>query len=190
MNDKQNYSDHFTSRENFLISLLNKAIKEYKTLLESTRRTKPLKIVEILNLSKVPGETRFIIQVAHKNCILRLSAAEIIGSNYNINDFSNFHAEIIRQAAQGKLIEFLKLSKNEPLYQIVSKRFDTKLQEYIFTIETKENIRFDNTAEELSSNKNLLLNMGVQDIYDIAYTQGTESILKEKVALLLAKQNN
>ena len=95
---------------------------------------------------------------------------------------------MIRQAAQGKLIEFLKLSEKEPTYKIVSKRFDTKMQQYIFTVESKENIRFASTAEELSRNKNLLTNIGMQDIYDIGYTQGTESILKEKASLLLAKQ--
>ena len=71
MNNKQDYANGLTPRENFLMSLLNRAIKEYKALLEYTRRSKPLKIVEILNLSTIPGETRFIIQVTHKNCIVR-----------------------------------------------------------------------------------------------------------------------
>lgn len=188
MNRNQNYSNNATPRENFLMSLLNKVIKEYKSLLEHTRRDKPLKIVEILNLSSIPGETQFTIQVTHKNCIVRLSAAEIISSNYNLNDFSDFHVEMIYHAAQGKLIEFLKLSEKEPEYKIVSKRFVAKIQQYIFTIESKENIRFASTAEELSSNKKLLANIGVQDIYDIGYTQGAESVLKEKTSLLLAKQ--
>ena len=187
MHDKQNYSN-LTPRENFLISLLNKVIKEYKTLLEHTRRSKPLKIVEILNLSTIPGETQFTIQITHKNSIVRLSAAEIINSNYNLKYFSNFHAEMIRQAAQGKIIEFLKLSEKEPLYKIISKRLDSEIQQYIFTIETKENIFFTRTAEELSRDKNLLSNISMQDIYDIGYTQGAESILKEKASLLLAKQ--
>lgn len=189
MNDKQDYSNPLTPRENFLMSLLSRVTKEYKKLLEHSRRSNPLKIVEILNLSTIPGETQFTIQVTHKNCIVRLSAAEIINSNYNLNDFSDFHAEMIRQAAQGKLIEFLKLSEKEPAYKIVSKRFDAKMQQYIFTIESKENIRFTSTAEELSRDKNLLSNIGMQDIYDIGYTQGAESILKEKSALLLAKKN-
>ena len=180
MIDKSNHSNGITPRENFLMSILSKVIKEYKALLEHTRRNKPFKIVEILNLSKIPGETKFTIQVTYKNSLVHLSAAEIINANYNLNDFSDFHAEMIRQAAQGKLIEFLKLSEEEPEYKIVSKRMDTKLQQYIFTIENKNGIRFDNTAEELSRNKNLLSNIGMQDIYDIGYTQGTESILKEK----------
>ena len=183
------HSHGLTPRDNFLMSLLNKVIKEYKTLLNHARRSKPLKIVDIFSLSPIPGETQFIIQITHKNCVAHLSAAEIIKENYDLNDFSEFHAEMIRQAAQGKLIEFLKITEKEPRYKIISKRFDVKLQQYIFTIEANDNIFFDSTAEELSRNKNILSNIGIQDIYDIGYTQGSESVLKEKAALLLAKRN-
>ena len=103
-------------------------------------------------------------------------------------DYSDFHAEMIRQAAQGKLLEFLKFSEKKPAYRITSKRFNAKIQQFIFTIETKDNVRFNTTAEELSKNQDLLKNIGLQDSYDIGYTQGAESILKEKAALLLAKR--
>ena len=188
MNHKQDYPSQLFSREGFLMTLFNKVINEYKTLFEQTRHNKPLKIIEILHLSSIPGETKFIIQITYKNCVAHLTAAEIINENYELSDFSSFHAEMIRQAAQGKLVEFLKLTEKNPVYRIVSKRFNAKIQQFIFTIETKDNIRFATTAEELSKNQELLANIGVQDIYDIAYTQGTESILKEKAALLLAKQ--
>ncbi len=187
MNRNQN-SSQLTPRENFLMSLLNKIVKEYKTLLEHTRRDKKFKIVEILNLSTIPGETQFTIQISNKNCILHLTAAEIINSNYNLNDFSDFHANMIQQAAQGKLIEFLKLSEKPALYKITSKRFDSKTQQYIFTIEDQEQTCFHSTADEISKNKKLLSNISIDDIYDIGYTQGAESILKEKACLLLAKQ--
>ena len=188
MNHKQDYPSNLTPREGFLMSLLSKIVNEYKTLLEHTRRNKPLKIVEILHLSPIPGETKFIIQITHKNCVAHLTAAEIINENYDLTDFSDFHAEMIRQAAQGKLLEFLKLSEKKPAYRITSKRFNAKMQQFIFTIETKDNIRFNTTAEELSKNQDLLTNIGLQDSYDIGYTQGAESILKEKAALLLAKR--
>src|SRR5438477_3792354 len=109
MNNKQEYFNEPSFRENFLISLLNKIVREYKALLEHVHRNKPLKIVEILYLSSIPGETKFTVQITHKNCIVRLSAAEIIKTNYDLNDFSDFHAQMICQAAQGKLIEFLRL---------------------------------------------------------------------------------
>lgn len=188
MTNKQDFSKGFTPRENFLIFLVNKLTNEYKRLLNHIQM-KPYKIVEILTLSTIPGETRFAIQITHKNCILTLSAAEIF-QNYDLNVFSNFHAEMISKAEEGKLVEFFKLTEIEPAYKIVSKRFDSEFQQYVFTVEDREAISFMRTAQVLSNDKNLLLNIGIHDIYDIGYTLGVESILKEKSLLLLAKQKN
>lgn len=181
---------NYLSRENFLISLLNKVMKEYKALIETIRQIKPLKIIKIQHISSIPGETQFTIQITNKNCFLTYTAAEIINHGYSLDDFNEFHAEMIRQAAQGKLIDFLKIKKPENTYKIVSKKLDRESQQYIFTIETKEKERFIRNAEELSINKNLLENMDLHDIYDIGYTNGFESILKEKANLLLTKNTN
>src|SRR3990167_7162571 len=145
-----------TSRENFLIALLNKITKEYKTLLEKTRQVKPLKIVEIIHYSPVPGETKFAIQVTNKNCVIQLSAAESLNHRYHLDEFNAFHAEMIRQAAQGTLQNFLQIVNQEPKYKIVSKKFDKELKQHLFTIENKDQIRFTRTAEEISQNKELL----------------------------------
>lgn len=174
------------SRETLLMLLFNKITKEYKALLEYTRRQKPFKIIEIIELSNVPGESLFAIQLTNKNIICRLTASKII-KDYNLNDFNDFHAEMVRQAARGKLIEFLKLSEKVPLYRISEKKFDKTNQQYCFYIETNDQIRFMRTTTELSKDKNILFNMDVNDVYDIGYTQGYESIVKEKMALLLAK---
>ncbi len=50
-------------------------------------------------------------------------------------------------------------------------------------------LSFTSSAAKLSKNKNLLANLSLQNLYDIGYTQGIESILKEKTAFLLMKQN-
>jgi hypothetical protein len=189
MNNKKDYSNNLASRENFLLLVLQKVIKEYKSLLEYSRRNKPLKVVEILSISSIPGESRFTIQVTHKNSIARLTAAEIINSGYKLNDFSDFHAELICQAAQGRLAQFLKSSEMEPIYKIISTKFDSTIQQCIFTIETKENIRFTRTASQLSSNRDLLLNMSKQDVYDVGYSKGSESILNENTSIYNAKFN-
>lgn len=181
------YPNQITPRENFLLSLLHKVTKEYKALVEFTCRKKTLKIAEILELSSTPGESKFAIQFTNKNCVLHLTAAEIISQNYHLDDFNEFHAAIIKQAAHGKLIEFLKLSEKVCEYRIAVKRFDKSLQQYVFVIETKEQTRFTRTAEEIAADKKLLLNLDITDVYDIGFTQGCESILKEKAALLLAK---
>ena len=145
MNNNQDFFQKFTPRENFLMSLVNKLTNEYKKLLNHIHM-KPYKIVDILSLSPIPGESKFTIQIAHKNCVLHLSAADILQKNYDLNDFSSFHAEMIRKGGEGKLIEFLKLSEIEPAYRIEGKRFDVALQQYLFTIESKEGIQFKKTA--------------------------------------------
>lgn len=188
MNIEQNLSNKFNPRENFLMAVINKLMGEYKALLNYFQM-KTFKIVDILSLSSVPGETIFIIQIAHKNIILQLSAAEILHKNYDLNDFSAFHAEMIRKAGEGKLFEFLKLSETEARYKISGKRFDQELQQYLFTIESNDGTKFKKTAEELANDKDLLSYIGIQDIYDIKFTQGAESILKEKALLLAIKEN-
>lgn len=176
-----------TPRESFLMSLLNKVTKEYKLLLDSTRRMKPYKIVEILHLSNVPGESKFAIQITNKNCFMQLTAGEVIANGYELKLFNDFHRKMIQQALQGKLIEFLKISEIEPLYKIVSKKYDRESNQHLFVIETKDHVCMTRTAEEISNDKSLLKNMSLDDVYDIGYTQGSESIIKERLDLLLAK---
>lgn len=190
MKNTPNQYSNITSRENFLILLLNRIIKEYRALLTHIRHIKPFKIIEIIYISSIPGESKFTIQVSNKNSIVTLTAAEIISNGYDLNNFNFFHSEMIRQAAQGKLIEFLKLSEPKSTNKIISKRYDRDLQQFIFTIKTKDKVQFSRTADELANDKKLLTNMDINDIYDICYTSGAESILKEKTMLLLAKHQN
>ncbi|MGQ3892022.1 hypothetical protein [Legionella sp. CNM-4043-24] len=190
MSNKPISSNKVNLRENFLMSIINKLMHEYKALLNHFHM-KPFKIVDILTLSPIPGETVFNIQISHKNVLLQLSAADILQKNYDLNDFSKFHAEMIRRAGEGKLFEFLKLSEVEPLYKISGKRYDKKLQQYLFTIEDlKIGTQFMKTAEELANDEKLLSKIDIKDIYDIKFTQGAESILKERALLLLAKREN
>lgn len=172
-------NDHkYTHRENFLLSIINKLIKEYKGLLALGKPPKPFKIIEIIQTSTIPGETLFVMQVTNKNCFLKLTAGDIL-KNYDLNNFTDFHAQMIQQAALGKLVEFLRLDDKNPVYKIISKKFDRKIKQYLFTIETKDQIRFIRTGTELSLDKNLLSNLETGDVYDIGFTQGSESILSE-----------
>ncbi|GEM_PF-1264157 len=188
MDNKKDQSNSLTPRENFLLGLLNKVIKEYKALLEITRKTKPFKIVEIIYLSNIPGETKFAIQLTNKNCVLQLTAADIITNGYDLNDFNEFHADMIRHAVQGKLIDFLKISNKKHLYKIISKKFDRETKQYIFTIENTDNKKIVRTAKELSQDINILSNIPIEDIYDIGYTEGSESIIAEKKMLSIEKK--
>lgn len=185
MNNKTHYT--ISSRENFLLSILNKVINEYKKITDQIKKNRPLKIIEISNLSSIPGETIFTIQISDKNCIARLSAAEIIEADYCLNDFSDYHSDMIRMAAQGRLIEFLRLSDIEPIYRVVSKRYDRSNMQHIFTLETKDNRRFARTADEIANDKLVLTNINNEDAYDIGFTHGTETLALEQSILKKAK---
>jgi len=105
------------------------------------------------------------VQIINKNCCLELTAAQLIADEYDLNDFYDFHAEMIRQAARGKLVQFLKLSETSPNYKIISKRFDRSVKEYIFTVVDNEGSRLTLSAAELSKDKNVLTSMKTSDIY-------------------------
>lgn len=182
-----NMSPKLNPRESVLVGLLNKIIKEYKALLSYTRQSKPFKIVEIYQLSNTPGETAFLIQVTNKNYAFRATAAQIIQRNYNLSNFNDFHAEMIKRAAQGTLVEFLHQKSS---YKIVSKRLDREIKQYVFTLETSENQYLTCTADEISKDKNILMNISKDDVYDVGYTQGSESIIKENKQMLIAKIKN
>lgn len=184
MENSRQPPDRMTMRENFLVSLLNRVIREYRALLASSKSGKPFRIVEISHISVIPGETRFVVQLANKNCILQVSAADIISRGYDLSSFNDFHAEMIRHAVQGRLAVFLKLSDTPPSFRIVSKRFDPEMQQYILIIETKDGTRFSRTPAQLSADREVLSHMEYMDVYDIGFTQGGESIIREQVLLL------
>jgi hypothetical protein len=177
------------TRENLLMMIIQRLVREYKLLLYQFRGSKPLRIVEIVEISHEPGATQFLMQIASKNAFLQVSAADIISQGYQLHDFNDFHADMVRHAAQGKLLEFLHLSEQEPAYKIVSKKMDRDAQQYLFTIRGEDKTLFIRSADELSRDKDLLENLNIHDIYNIGYTAGSESILREKTALLLAKKN-
>ena len=95
---------------------------------------------------------------------------------------------MIQQAAQGKLVEFLSIPNKKPTYKIISKKYDYEAKQNIFLIEIENQQKIARIADEIARDKELLANMDIGDIFDIGYTQGSESVLKEKMALLLAKQ--
>lgn len=128
----KNQKKKFNLFNNVFKLFIQRIIKEYKSLAEYNRAAKPLKIIEINHLSSIPGETKLIIQITNKNVTMSLTAAEVISNDFDLNDFTPFHANIIRQAAIGKLVNFLSLSNKEPAYKIISKKADPIKKQFIF----------------------------------------------------------
>lgn len=182
MENYQNDLNSLTPRECFLMSLIHKLMKEYRTLSEAIRNIKPFKIIDIVKISNIPGETIFKIQITNKNLIINLKASEIILKEYDLNNFDSFHAEMIKNAAIGKLAEFLSVSTT-PVCKIISKTLDKKNREHVFTIEFEDEMLISRTAIEILNDKNLLSSMQMEDILEVGFTQGSESILREQYEL-------
>lgn len=177
-------------KETLLMGLLKKITQEYRSLLEAYNKIitgiKPYKITEIVSFSDAPGETVFSIQVTNKNCEFKLSAGEIVRNNYNLDSFGKFHAEMIKHAAKGSLRAYLKMSEI-PKFSIDSKYIDRKSKKHVFYLKNSNESIFIKTAEEISMEENLLSNLPIKDIYDVAFTQGVESITNEEKEILRSR---
>lgn len=63
------------------------------------------------------------------------------------------------------------------MYKITSKRLDRKTKKYIFTLQTLDEVCFDRFGIEIRDNKKLLFSLDKEDLFDVAYTLGSESVL-------------
>ena len=181
---------HQIFRKASLMILVNELATKFKFIREFVRKSKPLKIVNIIEFSCVPGQTKFAIQICNKNSILKLTAAEIILNGYNLNLFSRFHSQMILEAAKGSLDEFLKLSIIKKPHTIVGKSLEKTSKQYVFTIKTSSGLYLRRTAEEIYSESSLLKNLNSEDLYQVAYIQGSESVLKEINEINLIKKSH
>ncbi len=77
------------------------------------------------------------------------------------------------------------LGKNimRPRFKISSKYLDRNGNEYVFILETCENKKIRRTAGEIAKEIDILSNLSFEDIYNVGYTHGIESILKERFDL-------
>jgi len=165
-----------------------KILGECKALIERRKKSNLLKIIEIKKLSSIPGESEFLIQVTNKNSVFTLKANNIFTDGYNISDFSDFHAELIRQAAVGKLIDYLQNpSLSKSTYTVLSKKLNRELNTYTYEIEDCTGTQFSCTADEIYANRTMLDEMHSHDIFDIGFTIGSESISRESKQLKAIK---
>ena len=86
--------------------------------------------------------------------------------------------------------KYLNLFRLKTFYKIAAKKMDRKTARYYFIIETNDKIRFIRRADELAKDRTVLFNMPKDDIYDVLYTHGRESLLNERDELSLAKHHN
>lgn len=64
-------------------------------------------------------------------------------------------------------------------YKIISKKLDRKTRTYLFTLQTLDEVSFERYALEIKNNKKLLFSLNKEDLFEVAFTLGFESILNE-----------
>lgn len=156
---------------------------KYKLLQKANAHPFSLRIIdEEINAN---GETIFTLQLVGKNLVSKLPAKDISSDKKLLKSLSPIDLLKILNASNKK---FLKKRGNiilfpcQAYYKLIAKNYNHTLQQTIFTLEisrahqiTQEKL----TALEIANNPLILEKLTPQEIYDLGYTVGSESILRE-----------
>ncbi len=156
-------------------------LKQYREILEYTSRNYPFRIVEARRAPRT-GETLFTIQFVGKSTCIKLSADELAEDDDLIQGFAPRDVKQIIKASliKPKLTVIQGGLQSAPL-KIIAKNFEREHNKpsYIIEQKTTENEISTTTVslEDVTKSKETLLKFSKQDIYEIAYTAGVNSIL-------------
>jgi hypothetical protein len=139
-------------------------------------------IDEEINTSE---ETIFTLQLVGKNIISKLYAKDISNDKKLLKCFSPLDLLKILNASNRKLIQKrgnIILFPCRAYYKLIAKNYNHTIQQTIFILEishanqvTKKRL----TALEIANNPLILEKLSPQEIYDLGYTVGSETILRE-----------
>jgi hypothetical protein len=136
----------------------------------------PYKIVS-KELCKKTGEEKLIIQVAGKNVFLRLSPQELVRDEAALRSFSPLDVRNITYLACN--LENLS-KKGRPFYKIVSQFFSHTRQEEMFVIQAENSTaQITKSAQDISSDPELINNFNTQDAHKIGHIAGSEQVAME-----------
>lgn len=137
---------------------------------------------------KKTGEEKFIIQVAGKNVFLQLSPKELVRDEAMLRGFSPLDVRTITFLA----CQAEKSSKEKKsLYRIIAQFFSRTKNEEMFTIQAEGNTaQITQSAQEISSNAELVSNFSSQDAHRIGYITGAEQVAQERNIFHSLNSNN
>ena len=168
--------------EQFLHSLLHKLQTQWRYAQDFFTAAKPYKIVAIKEINALPGASKFVIQLKGKHNLMVVTAAEIILQKLPLNQFSVFHRKLIIAAAGGQLHHIIQqeFTNHVPKLKLSTKTYNRVAKQYIYSLAIDDEHNVDYTAAQISADKQLLAQLSPEDIYDVAFTQGADSILSEE----------
>lgn len=131
------------------------------------------------------GEILFTLQLVGKNLVSKLYARDISNDKKLLKALSPIDLLKILNISNKKFLckrENIILFPCQAYYKLIAKNFNHILQQTIFTLEithATKNTQKKLTALEIANNPLILEKLTPQEIYDLGYTVGSETILRE-----------
>src|SRR3990167_438170 len=156
------------------------ALKQYREIMEYTTRNFPFRIVDTQRSTRT-GETLFTIQFVGKSTVFKMSADQLAEDDDLIQGFAPRDVKKIIKASLIKpKLTVVQGGAQQTPYKIIAKNFERKQAKPSYVIEqVLENQTITKTVhlDEMTQSKEILLKFSKQDIFEIAYTAGANSIL-------------
>lgn len=155
-------------------------LKKHQEAFKQAARYYPLRIVA-MHRFPLSGETFFTVQFVGKSTCIKISADQLAVDDDLIRGFSPHDVKQIMEASLvKKKLAIVGSGKAEEVYRIVSKNFERKDNQPSYTVEKTEGSKKTTEVvklQEVTQSTEVLLKFSKQDIYEIAYTAGENSIM-------------
>ncbi|WP_342147459.1 hypothetical protein [Rickettsiella endosymbiont of Aleochara curtula] len=166
--------------ENYISTIKAK----YKSLQKANAYPFSLRIIDEEVCTK-SGETLFTLQLVGKNLVSRLYAKDISNDKKLLKSLSPIDLLKILNTSNRKILHKMEnviLFPCQAYYKLIAKNYNHILQQTIFTLEISRVNKITQkklTALEIANNPLILEKLTPQEIYDLGYTVGSETILRE-----------
>lgn len=166
--------------ENYISTIKAK----YKSLQKANAYPFSLRIIDEEVCTK-SGETLFTLQLVGKNLVSKLYATDISNDKKLLKSLSPIDLLKILNTSNKKFLhkmENIILFPCQAYYKLIAKNYNHILQQTIFTLEITRVNKITQkklTALEIANNPLILEKLTPQEIYDLGYTVGSETILRE-----------
>lgn len=155
-------------------------LKKHQEAFKQAARYYPLRIVAMQRFP-LSGETFFTVQFVGKSTCIKVSADQLANDDDLIRGFSPFDVKQIMEASLvKKKLAIVSGGKSQEAYRIISKHFERDDAEPSYTVEKTQGSRKTTEViklQEVMQSTEVLLKFSKQDIYEIAYTAGENSIM-------------
>jgi len=132
------------------------------------------------------NKEELVIQIAGKNAFIKIDPKELIKDESMLRGFSPLDVRTITYlACQNKN----PVKKTKLLYSIVEQFFSLKGKKEMFNLKTDDGLQIIKSAQDISSNAELINQLSSEDAHRIGFVSGTEQA-EAGMDFFLQKKNN